>query len=121
MVITHLGFFYVLPETECSALFFSYILPSNSIFSIHSSFSTRTPITYIISKMPNKSEVGFFVVFLVFCFCFCFLRAAPVAFGNSQARGQIGAVADGLYHTHSKARSEPFLQPTSKFTATPDP
>ena len=34
-----------------------------------------------------------------FCFCFCLFaisRAAPMAYGGSQARGQIGAVATGL-------------------------
>ena len=36
---------------------------------------------------------------------FCLFRAAPVAYGSSQARGQIRAVAAGLHHSHSKARS----------------
>ena len=38
--------------------------------------------------------------------CFCLFRAAPVAHGGSQARGGIGAVAAGLHHSHSNARSE---------------
>ena len=38
-----------------------------------------------------------------FCFCFCFFqlfRATPVAYGSSQARGQIGATAlsAALFH-----------------------
>ena len=41
-----------------------------------------------------------------------FLRAAPVAYGGSQARGLIGATAAGLHHSHSHARSELSLQPT---------
>ena len=32
--------------------------------------------------------------------------------GSSQARGQIEAIAAGLHHSHSKAASEPCLQPT---------
>ena len=28
-----------------------------------------------------------------------FFRATPMAYGDSQARGQIGAVASGLHHT----------------------
>ena len=32
------------------------------------------------------------------------LRVAPVAYGSSQARGQISATAAGLYHSHSKSR-----------------
>ena len=34
---------------------------------------------------------------------------APVAYGGSQARGPIGAVAAGLHHSRSDARSEPRL------------
>ena len=36
-------------------------------------------------------------------FFFCLFRAAP---GSSQARGRIRAVAAGLRHSHSRARSE---------------
>ena len=36
----------------------------------------------------------------------CLFRAAPMAYGNSQARGQIGAVAAGLCHSHSKVGSK---------------
>ena len=40
------------------------------------------------------------------------LRTAPVAYGGSQARGPIRAVAAGLHHSHSNSRSEPRLWPT---------
>ena len=50
--------------------------------------------------------------FLSFFLPFCLFRAAPAAHGGSQARGWIGAVATDLHHSHSKARSELFLQPT---------
>ena len=39
-------------------------------------------------------------LFFVFFF---FLRAAPEAYGGSQARGRIGAVAVSLHHSHSNA------------------
>ena len=45
----------------------------------------------------------------VFCLFVCLFRAAPVAYGGSQARGLIGAVAAGLRQSHSNARSEPRL------------
>ena len=32
------------------------------------------------------------------------LRAPPAAYSSSQARGQIGATAAGLHHSHSNAR-----------------
>ena len=46
--------------------------------------------------------------------------ATPVAYGGSQARGQIGAVAAGLRQSHGNTGSEPRLQPTPQLTATPD-
>ena len=39
-------------------------------------------------------------------FFFFFFRAALAAYGGSQARGLIGAIAAGLHHSHSNARSE---------------
>ena len=44
-----------------------------------------------------------------------------MTYGGSQARGQIGAVAAGLHHSHSNAGSELCLQPTPHLTATMDP
>ena len=38
--------------------------------------------------------------------------AAPVAYGGSQAGGQIRAIATGLGQSHSNVGSEPHLQPT---------
>ena len=60
-------------------------------------------------------------LFLVVCVFFCFLlfvslfylfvfsRAAPMAYGGSQAKGLIRTVDTGLRHSHSHARSEPRL------------
>ena len=48
-------------------------------------------------------------------------RAAPVAYGSSQARGRIRATAAGLCHSHSHAGSEPCLRPTPQLMAMPDP
>ena len=47
-------------------------------------------------------------------------RGVLVAYGGSQARGPVGAVATGLRQSHSNAGSEPHLQPTPQLTATPD-
>ena len=52
---------------------------------------------------------------------FVFSRAAPAAYGGSQARGLIGAVAAGLHHSHSNAGSQPSLRPTPQLMAMPDP
>ena len=47
--------------------------------------------------------------------------AAPAAYGGSQARGLIKAVATGLHHSHSNVGSEPRLQSTPQLTEMPDP
>ena len=44
-------------------------------------------------------------------------RAAPEAYGGSQATGLIGDVAAGL--CHSNTRSEPHLRRTPQLSATP--
>ena len=54
-------------------------------------------------------------------FCFGLFRAAPAAYGGSQAKGQIRAVAAGLYHSNSNAGSELHLPPTLQLTAMLDP
>ena len=63
-----------------------------------------------------------FSFFLFFFFClFAISWAAPAAYGGSQARGLIGAIAAGLRQSHSNAESELHRQPTPQLTATPDP
>ena len=47
--------------------------------------------------------------------------ATPVAYGDSQARGPIGATAAGLLQSHSNVGSEPPLQPTPQLMAMLDP
>ena len=65
-------------------------------------------------------------LFLFFLsFFFFFFRAAPVAYGGSQARGQIGTAAGSLYHSHSHSHShtgsERHLLPTPQLAAMLDP
>ena len=52
---------------------------------------------------------------------FFFFRATPEVYGDSQARGPIGATAASLRYSHSNAGSEPRLRPTPQVMATPDP
>ena len=52
---------------------------------------------------------------------FAISRATSVAYGGSQARGLIGAVAAGLHHSHSNMGAEPHLPPTPQLKAMPDP
>ena len=54
----------------------------------------------------HDREVGFVCVCVCVCVClFAISWATPVAYGGSQARGLMGAVATGLRQSHSNARS----------------
>ena len=53
-------------------------------------------------------------------FFICLFRAAPMAYGGSQARGWIGAASAGLHHSYSNAGSKLSLQPTPQLMATLD-
>ena len=69
----------------------------------------------------NLGGVAINLIRLNFFVCLFVFRAAPSAFGGSQARGLIGAVAASLHHSHSKVGSEPHLRPIPQLMATPDP
>ena len=56
----------------------------------------------------------------LYVYIFCFFRAAPVAYGGSQARGLIEATAAGLRHLNNLG-SEPRLGPTPQLIAMLDP
>ena len=70
---------------------------------------------------PTSLFYFILVYFILFYFIFNLFRAALMAYGGSQARGQIGATDASLHHSHSNARCEPCLQPTPQLTTTPDP
>uniref|UniRef100_A0A8D2BZS2 EF-hand domain-containing protein n=1 Tax=Sus scrofa TaxID=9823 RepID=A0A8D2BZS2_PIG len=71
--------------------------------------------------IPDKAKSDEMIYIPSFFFVFCLFRAAPVTHGGSQAKGQIGAVAASLRHSHSNSESELCLRPTPQLTATPDP
>ena len=69
----------------------------------------------------EESQLDWEVLFIV-CFClFAIFWAAPTAYGGSQARVRIRAVAAGLHQSYSNMGPEPSLQPTPQVMATPDP
>ena len=65
-----------------------------------------------IWELVQYGSLAFSWALFIFFFFSLFFRAAPVACGSSQARSRIGAVAAGLRHSHSNARSELHLRPT---------
>ena len=50
--------------------------------------------------------------YFILFWSYCLFRATSAAYGGSQARGPIGAVAAELHHSHSNVGSKPYLQPT---------
>ena len=80
---------------------FSLFFSPRLCFSARGLINTHTP-----------SQDFFFLLF--------FFSSAPVAYGDSQARGWIGAAAAGLHHSHSNAGSlthwaRPGIEPTSSW------
>ena len=76
---------------------------------------------YILLKQSSIEYLTYEDISFFFFVFLPFSRAAPAAYGGSQARGLIGAVAASLHQSHSNAGSEPCLRPTPLLTATPDP
>ena len=68
-----------------------------------------------LSAGEEKIARRFLFVFLFLCI------AATIACGGSQARGQIGAAATCLHHSHGNTRSELHLRPKLKLSAMLDP
>ena len=71
-------------------------------------------------EIGTTLQINYLVVFFVFL-SFFFPRAAPKAYGGSQARDLIRAIATSPRHSHSNTRSNPHLRPTPQLTATLDP
>ena len=74
---------------------------TNHFYTFNLSFQT------LLAFGDPKSEISLHIFFF-FCL-FAFSRADLAAYGGSQARGQIGAVATDLRQSHSNARSKPRL------------
>ena len=62
--------------------------------------------THLIFQLHSQNylEVLIYCIVLycivLYCIYFCLFRALPTAYGGSQARGLIGAIATGLHHSH---------------------
>ena len=88
-------------------------------------FCTKAPLVQIGDGVTGFTVYAFFtfyfILFYFILFYFiCLFRTALTAYGDSQARGPIGAVAASLYQSHSNAGSEPRLQPAPQLMATSD-
>ena len=108
----------------CSAFKIAFPLPPESRYKFKVKWKKEEEIKQLYVTrwftMPNPKTVyntnSFFVLF---CFLFvyvCLFRAACMAYGGSQARGQIRAIAAGLRHSHSNMGPQLHLQPTPQLT-----
>ena len=77
----------------CFLVFFNFIIYVFILFPQY--------IFFLLYLMVSQLHIHVYV-----CVCFLLFRAAPTEYGGSQARSLIGAVAAGLHHSHSNARSE---------------
>ena len=71
-------------------------------------------------KCDLRKSQGTLFIYLFFVF-FAISWVTPTAYGGSQARGVIRAVAASLRQSHSNTGSKPRLLPTPQLTATPGP
>ena len=71
---------------------------------------------YITVKPSKAKDKKLFIYLFHFIF-----TPEPVAYGSSQARGQIRTEAAGLCHSLTNARSELHLRPRQQLVETPDP
>ena len=77
------------------------------------------------SDLSLSERKGLLSLSLSLSVCVCvsvcvFFRAAPEAYGSSQARGRIRTTAASLHHSHSNSGSKPCLWPIPQFMAMPD-
>ena len=105
-MLTKLNCRSVLIPSDQRADFASNITKNTECFlSVHSVLGSLLSALCTLAHLICKT-----LFFVLFCFVLlAFFRAAPPAYGGSQAKGLIGAVATCLHHSHSNARSEPRL------------
>ena len=76
-------------------------------------YSVKDDWDPITASSNRKANLNYLFIYLLF-------RAKREAYGGSQARDRMGAVAASLYHSHSNAGSGSHLRSIPQFTATPD-
>ena len=105
----------------CSQQLQAFKLIANQVICLGHNRGKYSMETYNQAK-KHSLHIKFLKILFYFIFClFAFSRAAPAAYGGSQARGLIGAVASGPRQSHSNSGSELHLQPTPQLMATPYP
>ena len=92
------------------------------VFPINFSFYVRISCVYLgATILGDYILTSVLSCFLVFVCLFAISWTAPTAYGGSQARGQIEAIAADLCQSHSNTGSEPRVQPATQLMAMLDP
>ena len=88
-------------------------VPWGRYLKYHQLDTWKTPSDSWLMSTKHTTFPQFF-----FSCCFLFFMSVPVTCGNSQTRGQRGAAAASLHHSHSNSntRSKPHLWPTLRPT-----
>ena len=96
LVLSHLHLRFCFPARPL--VFFSLLLRLDNIYP--SSFKFTGSFFYHPKLLLSSCEIQLYFYFYFLSFL-SFSRAAPAAYGGSQARGLIGAVATGLRHSNT--------------------
>ena len=98
--------------------FILYFLNIYVIYTNYYHYLTIQGTKYTLRCNNNYTDKfsSIFPVSFFFFFFFCFLKAAPEAYGGSQERGPIRAVATGLHHSPAMQDSKPHLRSTPQLT-----
>ena len=128
-----LGFHYSYNQSSYQEDNFLLITPEKSVVGLVCVTCSPLPIIFTCraqsmvwpayTMCPScRGSTGSFIYLSIYFLSFlAIFWAASVAYGGSQARGQIRAVAASLRQSNSNTRSEPRLRPTPQLTAMPDP
>jgi len=123
---------YPIFQTLYQTILILWLFPAplhHSSFHLHLGSVLQVMVLLSIQVLKSETSGSSFLV-LIFCakvpspiiiIIICLFRATAVAYGGSQARGWIKAVAAGLYHSPSNLGSKPHLRPTPQRRAMLDP
>ena len=101
--------------------FYNLAIVNNAAVTTGKRVSFWISVFVFLRNVPGMELLDHMVILFLGVFFKIFFRAAPMAYGGSQTRGQVETVAAGLCHSHSNVGSKPCLQPTPQILAMPDP
>ena len=95
-------------DRPCLTDLVSYLIPSCALWHLCMFLSLRWRFSVVDQPKSHVFEDTEEEIFFIL-FSFLLFRATPRAYGGSQARALIRAIAACLHHSHSNTGSEPHL------------